>query len=122
MPEVNERIAELIKSNKSLTQKDMASFIGVPASTVNNWLKLGRSIPIEYTIPISEFLGVTCEFLLTGKEERLHSTPTADQAWLDLIHALPEDAQNDFRGAMRLYIELHGAAETVQKEESREAK
>lgn len=53
--------------HKKLTQKQLAEYIKVPTSTINNWLKLGRSIPAEFIIPISEFFNITPEFLLTGK-------------------------------------------------------
>lgn len=62
---INNVIINELKQKK-LTQKQLAEYIKIPASTINNWLKLERSIPAEYIIPISEFLNITPEYLLTG--------------------------------------------------------
>jgi transcriptional regulator with XRE-family HTH domain len=100
---INERISEILKSNKNLTQKDLANSINVAASTVNNWLKLGRSIPTEYAIPISEFLGVDVYFLLTG-DNISYNLSQEDKEWLALIHKLPVEAQYEFRGEIKGYL------------------
>lgn len=103
---INERISEILSSHNELTQKKLAQTIGVATSTINNWLKLGRSIPAEYIIPISEFLEVSCEFLLTGNNitapKILYSE--SDMKWLSLIHQLPPEAQYEFRGEIKGYL------------------
>lgn len=101
---INERITEILYSNKNLTQKNLAISIGIAASTVNNWLKLGRSIPAEFIIPISEFLGVGCEYLLTGKKSAKTLLNDTDAEWLSLIHQLPREAQIEFRGEIKGYL------------------
>ncbi|RKI37791.1 helix-turn-helix domain-containing protein [bacterium D16-51] len=103
---INERISEILHYHKELTQKQLAQTIGIAASTVNNWLKLGRSIPAEYIIPISEFLGVDCEFLLTGKHitKKKPQISTDDIEWLSLIHQLPKETQYEFRGEIKGYL------------------
>lgn len=95
---INERISEILNSKKKFTQKNLANNIGIATSTVNNWLKLGRSVPSEYIIPISEFFGISCEYLLTGKESQSTIISSADSEWLSLIHQLPAEAQCEFRG------------------------
>jgi len=65
---INERILQNIQLRHT-TQKDLAEHLGIGASTLNNWLKLGRSIPAEYIIPICEFLEVTIEYLLSGENK-----------------------------------------------------
>lgn len=52
--------------NMGLKQKDMADAIGVPASTLNSWLKRGRDIPAQYIMKIAEFLDCSPIFILTG--------------------------------------------------------
>lgn len=105
-----------------MTQKQLAKVIGVATSTVNNWLKLGRSIPAEYIIPISEFLEVDCEFLLSGKHQaKPQSTISNDDLkWLELIHQLPIEIQYEFRGEIKGYLkrlneESVAADESLQK-------
>lgn len=103
---INERISEILTSHKELTQKNMAYSIGVASSTVNNWLKLGRSIPSEFIIPISEYLGIDSHYLLTGIPliNNTYSTNSEDDEWLSLIHQLPTEAQHEFRGEIKGYL------------------
>ena len=42
--------------NLGLRQKDLADSIGVPVSTLNSWLRLGRDIPTQYILKIGHFL------------------------------------------------------------------
>lgn len=65
---INQRILDVL-SQKGATQKDMCSALGIAPSTLNNWLKLNRSIPSEFLIPICEFLNVEVSWLLTGEGE-----------------------------------------------------
>lgn len=102
---INERISEILASNKELTQKNMAGFIGVASSTVNNWLKLGRSIPSEFIIPISEYLRIDSHYLLTGVQSiNAYNINSEDNEWLSLIHQLPTKAQHEFRGEIKGYL------------------
>lgn len=70
---INQSI-KLFLEDKKLTQKALSQHLGVAASTINNWLKLERSIPAEYIIPICEFLDITPYILLTGQEKSLPAT------------------------------------------------
>ena len=106
-------------SRANITASDLTNKLDISSTSLTDWKK---SNPSAYIIGrIANATNVSTDYLILGKEN-YDSLSSHDQAWLDLIHNLPEDAQNDFRGAMRLYIELHGAAETVQKDELREAK
>ena len=56
-------------------------------------------------IPICEFLGVSSDYLLTGKERSSkQDVLSEDSEWLALIHQLPHDAQLEFRGELKGYI------------------
>ena len=60
------RIKETLSEN-NIQQKSLCSAIGVAPSTFNSWLKLNRSIPAEFVIPICEFLNIDVYWLLTGQ-------------------------------------------------------
>jgi transcriptional regulator with XRE-family HTH domain len=62
-----ERVSVLLRE-KRLNQNKLAAYIGVPTSTLNNWLKFGRDISADYVIPICEFIDVSPIYLLSGKE------------------------------------------------------
>lgn len=67
---ISQNVKQLLES-KNQTQKALASHLGIATSTINNWIKLDRSIPAEYVIPICEFLEITPYYLLTGNESKL---------------------------------------------------
>lgn len=70
MHAINERIMEIINSNKDLSQKKMSLATGIPAGTINSWVKRGSAIPAEYIAPICDYLSVSTDYLLTGQENR----------------------------------------------------
>ena len=90
---------------KSLKMVDLCRYLNINTSTMTNWKNRGTDPPAKYIYPICEFLGVSCEYLLTGKE------PTAsinishdDSEWLSLIHQLPPEAKQEFRGEIKGYL------------------
>lgn len=72
--------------NLGLRQKDLADSIGVPVSTLNSWLRLGRDIPTQYILKIAHVLRCTPTYLLSGGEDD-RETPTKSDAIEDLIRA-----------------------------------
>ena len=96
----------------------MASAINVPATTLNNWLKKERPIPAEYIVPISQYLNVSYEYLLTGKISDTKITNNIDEANLLLLYRQlsPED-KNDIKGQIdyKIYKAKHKEKETLQK-------
>lgn len=124
---INQRVQELLNNSK-LTQKELSTYISVAPSTLNNWIKLGRSIPSEYIIPICEFFGVSLEYLLTGKENefksatihvnekeqtKIKSVDAKEQRLLKAFRALPLEEQFCFIGKMEQVVENYNSAENV---------
>lgn len=70
---INDRIMSVL-ADKRIRQKDLCNAINIPASTLNTWLKQGRSIPSEFLIPICEFLEISVNWLLIGENEISKST------------------------------------------------
>lgn len=87
--EISQRVQELLSHSK-LTQKELSAYISVAPSTLNNWIKLGRSIPAEYIISICEFLNVSSEYLLTGKETEIKFTEEENQLISDFRSLSPQ--------------------------------
>ncbi len=99
---ISQNVKNLL-AQKKLTQKDLSVYLGVGSSTVNNWIKLDRSIPSEYIIPICEFIGVSPYYLLVGKENSF-SLPADEQELLDNYRRLSErDKGRIFERAQTLY-------------------
>ena len=62
------RIVRLSKE-KGITQTEIAKSIGKGFTSVNNWFRnQDINIPAYAIYPIAQLFGVSCEFLLTGKD------------------------------------------------------
>lgn len=101
---IGNRVLEIL-NKKGLKQKDLAIYLGTKPSTVNGWKEPNRNPSSELIVRICEFLNVSYEYLLTGKEV---STPVIsssdDTEWLSLIHKLPPKAQHEFKGEIKGYL------------------
>ncbi len=53
---------------KGRNQKDLCAYLGIGTSTMSTWKKRNSDPPAKYIILICEFLEVSPEYLLTGKE------------------------------------------------------
>lgn len=109
---IGNRVLDLL-SKKGKKQKDLANYLHTGASTINGWKSENRNPSSDMIIPICEFLGVTCEFLLTGeeKESSIQSIlSTEDIEWISLIHRLPEKKQIEFKSKIEGYLECYEEA------------
>lgn len=68
------RLNELI-AERRIQKKQIASKIGVPASTMNSWFARGEDFPAQYVIPLCKILHVSPEKLLDGQDVPLADIP-----------------------------------------------
>lgn len=111
---LNKRILDIM-NKQNITQKQLSINIGVPANTLNSWLKQNRKIPADSIVPISEFLNVSPHYLLTGIEQ-FQTISEEDAEWLRLIHQLPLEERIEFKGELKGFIK--GMAYTSKEESS----
>lgn len=64
---INERMF-IMMEQKGLKDVELAKYLDKNTSSIATWKKKGTNPPIEYTIRIAEFLGVSVHYLLTGEE------------------------------------------------------
>ena len=64
---ISQRLFKLM-DDKRLTQKELSDKLNVAQSTISSWKSNNTSPPPEMLISISEFLGVSVEFLLSGRD------------------------------------------------------
>lgn len=60
---------------RDLTVGDLAKHLGVSYNIIPNWRSKNRYPQFEYLEPMAEFLGVSLDYLITGKESRPVFTP-----------------------------------------------
>lgn len=66
-----------LMDDKRLTQRELSKKLDIAQSTISSWKNNNTSPPPEMLISISEFLGVTVEYLLSGRELDSIETVTA---------------------------------------------
>ena len=114
MKPINARIHNLISEDKKkYSQKGMSAYTGIPESTISNWLKMDRDIPADKIIPISEYLGVSYEYLLTGEEKSPPILNKEEQKMLDLFRKLPAAGRDRMINRAEGYLE--GVEDTLSQ-------
>jgi len=105
---IGERVHKLLLEQGKM-QKDLADYLNTRPSTVNGWKQGNRTPSTEMLIPISEFLGVSVEYLITGKESERKEIILSDEdsEWLTIIHKLPRSAQTEFKAEMKGYLKAY---------------
>ena len=100
---ISERMFELLEE-KNKKSVDLAAILDVGTGQISTWKKRNTDPPSKYISKICEFLDVSYEYLLTGKETCTNSISTEDTEWLSLIHQLPTETQLEFRGELKGYL------------------
>ena len=116
--EIYERIFELL-GNKRSRQLELAKAIGVSTQTVSSWKTRGSDPSAKLISSIADFLGVSTDYLLTGKEsqtKKIEVIPDPDlKDMIDILTALMGSSNSDlrswtkiqFQNAFREYCEIH---------------
>lgn len=65
---IAERVYEIL-NEQGKKQSELADFLGIGRSSVNYWFRVGGSIPSDMIVPVSTFLGVSVNYLVTGVKE-----------------------------------------------------
>lgn len=75
MTKYAENLASLLEQ-KGIKKADLSRELGLPDQTVRNWF--GReSLPgVDVALKVAKFLGVSVEYLLTGKDASFQSEPS----------------------------------------------
>jgi len=68
------RVKQCLKEN-AVTQNAAAKVIDVSPDTFRGWMSKGKIPPLSYAFRLSSFLGVSLEFLITGREHEKTSRP-----------------------------------------------
>lgn len=90
MEMIIDRISRLLKEKNKMAT-DLCSALGIQQSTMSTWKSRKRNPPAEYMPTIANFLGVSLDYLLSGKEAPLRKTTTEEEDYfLNLFRDLPE--------------------------------
>ena len=67
-----QRVKQSLKELK-VTQRELAEYLGIPIRTMENWMSRGIYPLVSDGYRIAKYLGVSVEYLLTGREKPLDS-------------------------------------------------
>lgn len=70
MFEISKRICDLIDSSPDFSDSKLAEFIGVNKSSVSQWRNQRSEPKSKYIMAIADYLQVSVDYLLTGKEPK----------------------------------------------------
>ena len=96
---INERMFELMEQ-KGLKDIELAKYLEKNTSSIGTWKKKGTNPPIEYTIRIAEFLGVSVHYLLTGED--LPGNSPEDQKLIAAFRSADPGTQSSIRKLLDL--------------------
>ncbi len=68
MNPINERLFTILDANSDMSQKKLAAAIGVTSASVSAWRKRDSLPSADLILPICDYLGITPEFLLGGRQ------------------------------------------------------
>ena len=106
---INDRIFNLLKE-QGKTGKQLATFLGTRQSTVSGW-KGDKTPSTNMLLPICEFLGISIEYLLTGKEHnQTDSYPTEDIDTIKKLTFLSDSSKEHLKS----YLDFLLSTETNQ--------
>lgn len=114
------RIVNLLKKNGA-SQADICNYIGIKYNVFTTWKTRETDPPAKYLIQICEFLNISLEYLLTGKEKSsLTSELSADEQELFKIYkglSIENKARVRERAEVLAELEVPAVNEPEQVEE-----
>lgn len=95
---ISERVFSLL-DEKGLKAAGLCKVLGVGTNQTTSWKKSNTDPPAKFIPQISEFLGVSMEFLLTGEQRTTIEDLTGDEIWfINKLRSLDEDGIVAVRG------------------------
>ena len=118
---ISQRIFEELKK-QGKKQKDLALYIGLSTSAVSDWKKKGTNPAAENLSVIADFLNISIEYLLTGKEKCSPTVElTADEReLLEIYNNLSPKSQGQVKERAIVLAELEAPAANDPEQEDEE--
>jgi len=95
-----ERMFSILENRKSeLTQTELSRILGLSSGQMTLWKQRNTDPPAKYIIQISEYLGVTPYFLLSGIED-IPTLSDDEKRIISKYRTLDEDGMDAVRGVL----------------------
>lgn len=117
--EIIERIYQLL-DEKDKRAYELCERLNIRTSTMSTWKSRLNDPPARYMKEIANFLGVSLEYLMTGKEAPIRKTTTPEEdELLELFRSLPEVNQYEFIGELKGFLKARNASQRYLDNEKR---
>lgn len=95
-----------IMEEKHVKSKDMCALLNIKENTLSSWKARNKDPESKDIFAICEYLGVSCEYLLTGNDRRpvMVTISPEDREWLDLLRSLPQEVKAKCRAELEGYL------------------
>lgn len=111
---ITERLFKTL-ADKKLSQKELGLFINTSDKTISAWKSNNSLPPADKLVGISQFLGVTLEYLVTGEETNIPRSMTETELkMLNLFSELTPIQQGELIGRAAIMSEQN-ESEAVRK-------
>lgn len=117
--EIIERIYQLLEE-KDKRAYELCQKLDIRTSTMSTWRTRVSDPPAKYMKTIADFLGVSVEYLMTGKEAPIRKNTTAEEdELLYLFRSLPESKKYEFVGELKGFLKAIGDSQKYLDEKER---
>lgn len=86
---ITQRIFELL-ANQNKKQSELAEYVGISRAAISDWKSKGTTPTAEFLVKICEFLNISLDYLLTGKESTPKEITVEQQELLSLWDKLDD--------------------------------
>lgn len=107
-----DRVESILKE-KRLTQKELAEDLGLRRPTLSDWKKNGAVPAGDICLRIADYLGVSVEWLVTGKEAALSSE---ERTLLKQWQVLSEEQKDTIRTLLNKWESEYQAREKKESD------
>lgn len=117
--EIIERIYQLLKE-KDKRANELCERLSIRTSTMSTWKSRKNDPPAKYMKIISDYLGVSLDYLMTGEEAPVRKTTTPEEdELLDLFRSLPIPKKYEFIGEIKGYLKACKESQKYLDDEKR---
>lgn len=112
---ISQRIFAILKE-KNIKQKELSQKSNISEAAISDWKKKGTNPAAENLSAIANALGVSLDYLITGKENTIppynivtRELTKSEQELLSLFNQLSDDEKQREIGRMEVMTEFHSS-------------
>lgn len=114
-----ERIYQLLEE-KDKRAYELCEALSIRTSTMSTWKARTNDPPARYMKTISDFFGVSLDYLMTGQEAPVRKNTTQEEdTLLELFRSLPEPKKYEYIGELKGFLKAYTESQRYLDDEKR---